>query len=98
MRASTARQTWAGSFHSHFGCSRSRSPLILNLSYWRVTCCSLRRPSVQKENTLMSQVAIKKVNDAGKTSLPIFGELAKQFDAVRQRAFALFENRGRELG
>jgi HSP20 family protein len=46
----------------------------------------------------MSQVAIKKVNDAGKTSLPIFEEIAKRFEGVRQRAFDLFENRGRELG
>ena len=46
----------------------------------------------------MSQVAIKKVNDAGKTSLPIFEEIAKRLEGVRQRAFDLFENRGRELG
>ena len=46
----------------------------------------------------MSQVAIKKVNDAGKTSLPIFQEITKRFDSIRQRAFDLFENRGRELG
>lgn len=46
----------------------------------------------------MSQVAIKKVNDAGKASLPIFEEIAKRLEGVRQRAFDLFENRGRELG
>ncbi len=46
----------------------------------------------------MSQVAIKKVNDAGKTTLPIFEEIAKRLEGVRQRAFDLFENRGRELG
>ena len=46
----------------------------------------------------MSQVAIQKVNDTAKTSLPIFEEVARRFDAVRQRAFDLFENRGGELG
>ena len=46
----------------------------------------------------MSQVAIQRVNDADKTSLPIFEEIAKRFDAVRQRAFHLFENRGSEPG
>ena len=46
----------------------------------------------------MSQVAIKKVNDAGKKTLPIFGEIAKRFEAVQRRAFDLFEKRGGELG
>ena len=46
----------------------------------------------------MSQVAIKKANEANKTSLPIFEEIAKRFESVRQRAFDLFENRGHELG
>jgi|SRR5579872_3167184 len=46
----------------------------------------------------MSQVAIQKVNDAGKKNLPIFEEIAKRLEGVRQRAFDLFENRGRELG
>jgi len=45
----------------------------------------------------MSQVAITKVND-GKKTLPIFDEIAKRFEAVRRRAFDLFENRGRQLG
>jgi HSP20 family protein len=45
----------------------------------------------------MSQVAIKKVNDGEKT-LPIFDEIAKRFEAVRRRAFDLFEKRGRQLG
>jgi len=57
-----------------------------------------RRPEVQQENTFMSQVAIKKANEASKTSLPIFEEIAKRFESVRQRAFDLFENRGHELG
>jgi HSP20 family molecular chaperone IbpA len=52
----------------------------------------------QKEYTGMSQVAIKKANDANKRTLPIFGEIAKRFDAVRARAFDLFEKRGYELG
>ena len=46
----------------------------------------------------MAQVAIKKVNDAGQRTLPIFEEIAKRFEGVRQRAFDLFERRGRELG
>jgi HSP20 family protein len=46
----------------------------------------------------MSQVAITKVNDAGKKTLPIFEEVAKRCEAVEQRAFDLFEKRGRELG
>src|SRR5579864_2460763 len=46
----------------------------------------------------MSQVAIKKADDTGKKTLPIFAEIAKRFEAVRRRAFDLFEKRGRELG
>jgi HSP20 family protein len=46
----------------------------------------------------MSQVAIKKANDAGKKTLPVFEEIAKRLEAVRERAFDLFEKRGRELG
>ena len=46
----------------------------------------------------MSQVAIDKVTDAGKITLPIFQEIEKRFDVVRQRAFDLFEKRGGELG
>jgi HSP20 family molecular chaperone IbpA len=46
----------------------------------------------------MSEVAIKKVNDTGKKTLPIFEEIARRFEAVQRRAFDLFEKRGRELG
>jgi HSP20 family protein len=46
----------------------------------------------------MSQIAIKRADEAGKKTLPIFGEIAKRFEAVRERAFDLFEKRGRELG
>jgi len=46
----------------------------------------------------MPQVAVNKVNDASKAALPIFEEIAKRFEAVRQRAFDLFEKRGGELG
>jgi HSP20 family molecular chaperone IbpA len=46
----------------------------------------------------MPQVAIKKVNDAEKKTLPVFGEIAKRLEAVERRAFDLFEKRGRELG
>ena len=46
----------------------------------------------------MPQVAITKVNDVGKKTLPVFGEIAKRLHAVQQRAFDLFEKRGREAG
>jgi HSP20 family molecular chaperone IbpA len=46
----------------------------------------------------MSHVAIQKVKDASKTTLPIFEEIAKRCEAVERRAFELFEKRGRELG
>jgi HSP20 family protein len=51
-----------------------------------------------EENTLMSQLAVKKVNDAGKKSLPIFEEVARRLEGVERRAFDLFEKRGHELG
>ena len=46
----------------------------------------------------MPQVAVTKVNDAEKKTLPVFGEITKRLEAVQQRAFDLFEKRGRELG
>jgi HSP20 family protein len=46
----------------------------------------------------MSQVAIKKVNAAGKKPPPIFQEIARRLEGVERRAFDLFEKRGRELG
>jgi len=46
----------------------------------------------------MSQVAIQRVNAAGKKTLPIFDEIAKHFEAIERRAFDLFEKRGCELG
>jgi len=46
----------------------------------------------------MSQVAIEKVTDDSPKTLPIFGEIAKQFEAIEQRAFDLFEKRGHEPG
>jgi HSP20 family protein len=44
----------------------------------------------------MSPLVVK-VTDASER-LPIFEEIAKRLEAVRQRAFDLFEKRGRELG
>ena len=44
----------------------------------------------------MTQVSVQKV-DAGKTS-PIFEKIAKRFEGIRQRAYDLFEKRGREPG
>ena len=46
----------------------------------------------------MPQVVVTKVTDAEKKTLPVFGEIEKRFDAVRQLGFELFEKRGRELG
>jgi HSP20 family protein len=46
----------------------------------------------------MSQVEVKKVNDAGNKPLPIFEEIARRLEGVERRAFDLFEKRGRELG
>jgi len=46
----------------------------------------------------MSQVAITKVNGADTKTLPVFEEIAKRFEAIRRRAFDLFEKRGGELG
>jgi HSP20 family protein len=46
----------------------------------------------------MPEVNIQKVKDPAKETLPIFVDIAKRFDAVRQRAHELFENRGGEMG
>jgi len=46
----------------------------------------------------MAQVAVKKVNGGGKEALPVFGEIAKRFEAIERRAFDLFEKRGYEVG
>ncbi len=46
----------------------------------------------------MSQVAIEKVKEGTQKTLPIFAEIAKQFEAIERRAFDLFEKRGSELG
>jgi HSP20 family protein len=42
----------------------------------------------------MSKVAIEKVNDATKSELPVFEAIANEFEAIRRRAFDLFERRG----
>src|SRR5208283_839103 len=55
------------------------------------------RPIRTKETT-MSQVAIEKVKEGTQKTLPIFAEIAKQFEAIERRAFDLFEKRGSELG
>jgi HSP20 family molecular chaperone IbpA len=46
----------------------------------------------------MPQIAITKVKDADKKTLPVFGEITRRLEEVQQRAFDLFEKRGRELG
>jgi HSP20 family protein len=46
----------------------------------------------------MPEVTIQKVKDPASQPLPIFADIAKRFDAVRQRAHELFVNRGGEFG
>ena len=46
----------------------------------------------------MPEVIVQKVKDPASQTLPIFADIAKRFDAVRQRAHELFENRGGEVG
>lgn len=46
----------------------------------------------------MANLAVQKVANKGDKPLPLFGEIEKRFDAVRRRAFELFEERGRSLG
>lgn len=46
----------------------------------------------------MPEVNIQKVKDPAKETLPIFADIAKRIDAVRQRAHELFEHRGGDLG
>jgi HSP20 family protein len=46
----------------------------------------------------MAQVAVTRVNDAEKKTLPVFGEIAKRLQGVQRRAFDLFEKRGGEVG
>jgi HSP20 family protein len=46
----------------------------------------------------MTNVAIEKVKDNQPRTLPIFGEIERRFNDIRQRAVQLFENRGREFG
>lgn len=45
----------------------------------------------------MSKVAITKVREEEKR-LPLFEEIERRFEAVKRRAFELFEGRGREHG
>ncbi len=44
----------------------------------------------------MPEVTVQKVKDPANQTAPIFADIAKRFDAVRQRAYELFENRGGE--
>lgn len=46
----------------------------------------------------MANISVKKVDTAAKRGLPIFEEIAKRIERVRQRAFELFLNRGQESG
>ena len=46
----------------------------------------------------MPNVTVQKIEKPEAKPLPIFEEMEKRFAEVRQRAFDLFEKRGRELG
>ncbi len=46
----------------------------------------------------MANIAIQKVEKSDIDRLPIFEEIERRLDVVRQNAFELFEKRGRELG
>jgi HSP20 family molecular chaperone IbpA len=46
----------------------------------------------------MSEVNVQKVNEGEKHRSPVFEELGRRLDAVRQRAFELFESRGGGFG
>ena len=46
----------------------------------------------------MPNVEIQKVKDGQKDGLPFFQEFEKRFNEIRNRAFELFENRGRRFG
>lgn len=46
----------------------------------------------------MPAVAITKVSDVGKKTLPVFEQMAKRIEEIPMRAFDLFEKRGCELG
>lgn len=44
----------------------------------------------------MATIAVQKIEDKNTKRLPLFEEIEKQFDKVRQRAFQLFETRQNE--
>jgi len=46
----------------------------------------------------MSQITIHRADDESKKSSPLFAEIARRFDAIKQRAFDLFERRGSRPG
>jgi HSP20 family protein len=46
----------------------------------------------------MSNVNVRKIREANDASLPWFEQIEKLFEEVRQRAFGLFEQRGRTEG
>lgn len=46
----------------------------------------------------MANVVIQRIKDATDQPIPLFQEIEKRFEDVRQRAFDFFDKRGRELG
>lgn len=46
----------------------------------------------------MSSVIVQKVPNQSETSLPIFEEMGRLLTQAKNRAYELFENRGREIG
>ena len=43
----------------------------------------------------MPEITVQKIKDPVKQALPVFADLERRFDAVRQRAHEMFLNRGR---
>lgn len=46
----------------------------------------------------MANIIIQRIKDATDQPIPVFQEIEKRFEDVRQRAFDFFDKRGRELG
>lgn len=46
----------------------------------------------------MANIVIQRIKDATDQPIPLFQEIEKRFEDVRQRAFDFFDKRGRELG
>ncbi|MBV6520379.1 MAG: hypothetical protein MNPFHGCM_00485 [Gemmatimonadaceae bacterium] len=62
-----------------------------------IALAAVRVSTTHQEGRHMTKVTITK-NTESTTALPVFDELARRMDVVRQRAFELFKGRGGGLG